>query len=64
MARVQHSTDRHPGTLPDIRSERDGTTYVMAPPGTRTGKHLVIRCDANGEIWVSIQPPPRATGIN
>jgi hypothetical protein len=61
MARVQHPTDRHPGALPDIRSEQTDMIYAMVPPGIRTGQQLVIRCDANGEIWVSIQRPRRAS---
>jgi len=61
MARVQHTTDRHPGALPDIQSDRNSTIYVMVPPGTRNGKRLVIRCDASGEIWVSLQQAPRST---
>jgi hypothetical protein len=48
--------DRQPGSLPDIRMNINGVTFVMAPPGTPRGNQLVIRCDADGEVWVSIQP--------
>ena len=56
MARVHHTMDRQPGSLPDIRMNINGVTFVMAPPGTPRGNQLVIRCDADGEVWVSIQP--------
>jgi hypothetical protein len=48
--------DRRPGSLPDIRTNIGGITFVMVPLGPSKGKQLVIRCDADGEIWISIQP--------
>jgi hypothetical protein len=27
----------------------------MHPPGTRNDERLVIRCDDEGEVWISIQ---------
>ena len=56
MARVKHTLDRQPGSLPDIRTDVGGITFVMAPPGAPRGKHLHIRCDAEGEVWISIRP--------
>jgi hypothetical protein len=48
--------DRQPGSLPDIRMNIDGITFIMAPPGIPRGEQLVIRCDAHDEVWISIQP--------
>jgi len=56
MARVQHTLDGQPGSLPDIRADVGGITFVMAPPGAPRGKHLLIRCDTEGEVWISIRP--------
>lgn len=47
--------DRQPGTLPDIRADAGGIRFAMAPPGVPQGDRLVIRCDADDEVWVSIQ---------
>jgi hypothetical protein len=55
MARVKHTLDRQPGSLPDIRTDVGGITFVMAPPGAPPGRHLHIRCDAEGEVWISIR---------
>jgi hypothetical protein len=54
-----HSLDTQPGPLPDIRANGDGVTFMMAPPGARNGDQLVIRCDAAGEVLVSIRPKTR-----
>jgi hypothetical protein len=56
MARVHQLMDRQPGSLPDIRMNIDGITFIMAPPGIPRGEQLVIRCDAHDEVWISIQP--------
>ena len=56
MTRGQDMIDRRPGSLPDIRTNTRGITFVMVPPGPPRGRQLVIRCDADGGIWISIQP--------
>lgn len=61
MARGQHVLDRQPGPLPEIRTDGGGITFVMAPPGATRGEQLVIRCDADGEVWISIQPDRAST---
>jgi hypothetical protein len=55
MARAQYTLDRQPGSLPDVRTDVDGITFIMAPPGAPRGKHLLIRCDAQGDVWISIR---------
>jgi hypothetical protein len=54
MARGQHTLDGKPGSLHEIRTYTGGITFVMAPPGTPRGGKLVIRCDENGDVWISI----------
>jgi hypothetical protein len=54
MRRERQTLDQRPGSAPDIRSDHGGITFIMAPAGTPKGEALVIRCDADGEIWVSI----------
>lgn len=61
MARGQHTLDRQPGSLPDIRTNNGGITFVMTPPGSPRGDQLVIRCDADGEVWISIRVPAAVT---
>lgn len=56
MTRRHQAIDRHPGSLPDIRTTPSDITFLMAPHGVPTGQQLVIRCDADGEVWISIQP--------
>ena len=56
MTRGQGTIDRHPGALPDIRTHVHGITFVMVPLGVPKGKQLLIRCDADGEVLISIQP--------
>ena len=58
MPRGYRLSNYAPGALPDIRPSGDGIEYVMTPPGARPGKQLVIRCDGNGDAWVSIRPQP------
>ncbi len=55
MLRPQPSCDRRPGPLPLIQAESDSITFAMTPSGTREHELLVIRCDTNGEVWISIQ---------
>jgi len=62
MARGPHTLDRRPGSLPDIRTATGSITFAMVPRGAPHGERLVIRCDAEGDVWISIQPPVAATG--
>jgi hypothetical protein len=56
MAHGQHALDRRPGCLPEIRTNVDGVTFTMGPPGIPKGAQLIIRCDAAGQIWIAIRP--------
>ena len=46
--------DAKPGLLPEIHVGRCGVTFAMQPRGIPDGELLIIRCDANGEVWVAI----------
>ena len=56
MART-HTVDSQPGPLPEIRTNSNGVTFIMTPHGVRPSAELLIRCDANGEVWISIRKP-------
>jgi hypothetical protein len=55
MARTRNALDRHPGSIPDIRADAGSITFTMVPIGRSPREPLVIRCDVNGEIWISIK---------
>ena len=57
MTGGQNKLDGERGALPEIRTSIWDITFVMAPPGAPHGDRLVIRCDAHGEVWASIQAP-------
>jgi hypothetical protein len=42
-----------------IRTAEGSLTYTIVPAGARRGEELVIRCDDEGEVWISIQPAQR-----
>jgi len=54
--RAPHQLDQQPGSPPDIRMNAEGVTFIMAGPPGRRGERLIIRCDSNGELWISIKP--------
>jgi hypothetical protein len=54
MARV-HTADTKPGPLPDIRADAGGVTYTMPAHGVRPASAVVIRCDAKGDVWISLR---------
>jgi hypothetical protein len=56
MAQVRHAFDGQPGRVPEVRVEATDIIFVMTPPGTGHDGRLRIRCDADGELWISIQP--------
>jgi hypothetical protein len=46
--------DQRPGALPEIRTDRSDIIYTIAPTGTHRHADLVLRCDANGDVWASL----------
>jgi hypothetical protein len=61
---TRKSLDLRPGAIPDIRPDGDGITYLLEIAGTQGGGRLVIRCDPDGAIWVSIPRTPRSAGVD
>jgi hypothetical protein len=55
MARRYDTVDGRPGSIPDIKTGLRGLTFEMHPIGTRHDERLVIRCDDDGGVWISIQ---------
>jgi hypothetical protein len=54
MRRERLSVDQRPGSLPEIRTDDASITFAMSVSGVPRGEHLIIRCDASGEIWIAI----------
>lgn len=51
--------DRQPGRLPEIRETDAGVTFVLEFDDANIDRQqLLLRCDAGGNVWVSIVPPP------
>jgi hypothetical protein len=46
--------DQRPGAPPEIRAEGDSVTFHLAIAGLDDRARLVIRCDADGEVWASL----------
>ena len=49
--------DLRAGKIPVIVSEGDTVTFVITIGGHDVSCKLVLRCERNGEIYVSIQRP-------
>jgi len=56
MNQDRQTVDPRPGAVPEIRENHGGITFTMAPAGIPGHATMVIRCDAAGEIWISIGP--------
>lgn len=54
---MRKGLDRRPGPLPDIKSDREGVTFVMEIEQLPDGCRLAIRCDPNGNVWAAIRRP-------
>jgi len=55
MKRAHLTVDSQPGLSHTIYLTTDGIAFVMSPPGVGADE-LIIRCDSDGEIWISIRP--------
>lgn len=42
--------------MPDIRSDGRNMTFALPLNEVEEGLRLVLRCDANGDVWASIAP--------
>jgi hypothetical protein len=52
MAHKIQSSDRHRGALPEIRCNEGQITYILRSP--KDAAAVIIRCDPDGELWVSL----------
>ena len=46
--------DLKPGVLPEIDAVDGSVIFTMEIAGPRPQNQLVIRCDVDGDIWLSI----------
>ena len=46
--------DQRPGSTPEIRADGDTVTFRLEIAGVNAGAKLVIRCDADGTVWASM----------
>ncbi|HJZ75693.1 MAG TPA: hypothetical protein VKE51_28360 [Vicinamibacterales bacterium] len=53
---MRRKTDHRPGAVPTIRAVEGSLTYTIVPALARRDEALVIRCDEDGGVWISIQP--------
>lgn len=59
MSRKEEVIDRRPGTVPEIKVDGDSVSFELRVAGAaKIGARLVIRCDGNGDAWVSIVRRP------
>ena len=46
--------DRQAGQVPEIRVEGDSVTFCLDIAGTGKSRRLVLRCDAEGNVYASV----------
>lgn len=53
---MKPNIDQRPGRTPTIAAKDGEIIFTVTPAGIPRGVQLIIRCDANGCIWLSIVP--------
>jgi uncharacterized protein (UPF0548 family) len=53
MAR-RKALEHRPGIMPDIRADGDSVTFHLQTFGVDAEARLIIRCDADGAVWASM----------
>jgi hypothetical protein len=53
---MKPNIDQRPGRVPAIEARDGDITFAITPAGIPRGVQLIIRCDADGEVWLSITP--------
>jgi hypothetical protein len=56
MNRRVLASDKKPGKLPTIQSVKDSITYVMPIDDVHPDVQLTLRCDAQGNVFISATP--------
>jgi hypothetical protein len=54
VSRHRDVLDTQPGSVPEIREDVDGLTFIMHLSGALKGKTFVVRTDDAGDIWIAI----------
>jgi hypothetical protein len=57
MVPSRKSLDGRPGPVPEIRADGDSVTFHLDVPGVHEIARMIIRCDADGNVWASIVSP-------
>lgn len=60
MARGRYTIDQRPGPAPEVQQKGDSVVLVFTIGTSTDALQLVVRCDAAGELWISIKSPSRA----
>lgn len=55
---TKKTVDRRPGPVPEIRADGDNVTFRIEVQGMPERTRLVLRCDANGDVWAAIVSGP------
>jgi hypothetical protein len=53
----RRSLDNGPGSLPEIRPDGTSVKFLIDVTTVRNTPRLVLRCDAQGEVWAAIDTP-------
>jgi len=51
---ARKSLDLRPGPMPEITADGNSVTFHLPIPRGRDANRLVIRCDADGNVWAAI----------
>jgi hypothetical protein len=54
---LHNALDRKPGPIPDIQFDGDNVTFRLTVCGTPANTQLILRCDAEGEVFAAIASP-------
>jgi hypothetical protein len=54
---LHNALDRKPGPVPDIQFDGDSVTFRVTVCGTPANTQLLLRCDAEGQVFAAIAPP-------
>ena len=50
------------GALPEIRLQGESVVFYLDIAAGRGNSRLILRCDADGQVWASLDEPASAHG--
>ena len=53
---IRKRSDQRAGPIPEIQVDRENVTFHLDIAGVDRNLRLTIRCDADGEVWLSLTP--------